>query len=65
MLRKGDAVRVLPLPPVEDRLRDALGVVTGFRPDGLVVVQLRSGARAPFRREELEAVPGPTGGPAP
>jgi hypothetical protein len=54
MLHKGDGVRVLPRSPVEASLQGAAGIVTGFRPDGLVVVLLPGGARAPFRREELE-----------
>lgn len=67
MLRKGDAVRVIPRPTVEAGLEGAAGVVTGFRPDGLVVVRLPGGVRAPFRREELEALgeSGATAAPSP
>jgi hypothetical protein len=58
LLRKGDEVRVGAAATVEPSLRGVAGVVMGFRPDGLVVVRLAGGQRAPFRREELEARPG-------
>lgn len=56
-LKKGDVVRVASKSEVEPRLQGAEGVVTGFRPDGLVVVRLPGGMRAPFRRDELEPLP--------
>lgn len=52
-IRKGQAVRVVDDLVIEGRFRGATGVVTGLRPDGLVVVQFTGGVRAPFRAEQL------------
>jgi hypothetical protein len=58
VLKKGDEVRVLDVPTVQEQWRGAWGTVKGFRPDGYVVIEFKTGMRKPFRRDEIEKADG-------